>query len=286
MEWIEISFSLFTLVVNFILSESANGVTFSDFLLALKSDHWTFFFLFFYSLVEESLRLWQKRRARADNISAVVVFLDNEFKTWTDTDNESVASSEADTVIISNGEDYTPPMSMGDASSMNTLVRQLALPYHGKMSSSASGDSSSSNSCSAEQKQQQRPESDKLPSPGKLPQDVVTIGTTTHCPTKRKINEDKSTVPPTKQRKSRSVSPPTLSSEESHQSSMITVLSTESLYSLQLDENLAFDDSSASDVNGESGDSSPESDVGLSSGSGGINMEEHLNYIPVPQVAK
>ena len=49
-------------------------------------------------LVDEALILWQKRREEADNVSVIVAFFDDEFKTWTDDDNaESIASSEANT---------------------------------------------------------------------------------------------------------------------------------------------------------------------------------------------
>ncbi len=68
--------------------------------------------MFLNSLVEESLKIWNMKRAPADNLSAIVVFLDDEFQPYSDDDDdESIASSEADTIIMTNGEDDTPPIS-------------------------------------------------------------------------------------------------------------------------------------------------------------------------------
>lgn len=213
------------------------------------------------------MRLWQKRRARADNISAIVVFLDDEFKSSNhhdDDDNESVASSEADTDIVCNGEDDTPPMVMAE-NSINTLVRQLALPYGGNRSDSGCGSSSI----------------DEVSGMKSTKDELSTTSPHAHhrtdqCSSKRKIGDDcsNSSVPPSKQRKSGSCSPPSGTTEESHQCNVITVLSTESLYGLQLDESLEFVDES---------DDSEESNTSIS---GGKNMEEHLNYMPIPQVTK
>lgn len=233
-------------------------------------------------MVEESLQLWQRRRARADNISAIVVFLDDEFKTWADDDdNESVASSEADTIIASNGEDDTPPMSMGE-NSINTLVRQLALPYSGNHSESSESECSSSGSGVSSRKGS----SQKCTTTGSSHQqstavEALPLSTASNCSSKRKIKEESNTVPPTKQRKkTRGASPPDVTSEESHQCNVITVLSTESLYGLQLDENLAADFVDESD----------ESEIGSSDSSvampGSKNIEEHLNFMPVPQATK
>lgn len=62
--------------------------------------------------------MWQKRRSRADNISVIVAFLDDEFGA----SPEDNYASDADTDVVSASEDDTPPLINDNI----RLVRQLA----------------------------------------------------------------------------------------------------------------------------------------------------------------
>lgn len=203
------------------------------------------------------------KRSRADNVSAIVVFLDDEFSDVISDDSDSVTSL-ADTVIVTNEEeDDTPPMSACDGE-MNSLVRQLALPYSGSSSKSPGHTLDKRNI------EDTTPPSDEKNKSLEL------------CTSKRKIiAENESSVPPYKLRKVRPISPvsPVACSEESHQCNVITVLSTESLYGLQLDENL--DD--VDDNEPAAGDEDSSLDGIMSAGQ---NMDEHLKFMPVPQATK
>jgi len=79
-------------------------------------------------LVDKSLSIWRQKRASADNISVIVVFLDDEFRKEDD-DNESFTSSTADTIIIGNSEETEPISSQENITSVPfPLIGQLALP--------------------------------------------------------------------------------------------------------------------------------------------------------------
>ena len=203
-------------------------------------------------MVEDSLRIWQLNRHRADNISAIVVFLDDEFLPQPeedDEDTESVASSEADTIIITRDDD-TPPMSGSE--NLSSLVRQIALPFGGQSngtnctaaitnSSSSTSDISSLDDGEASRSLRNgSPAGDGVTSghnhKRKLPYDEASSPTSSpskHASKSKKAKHHNITtntvVTPS--------SPPLNSSEDSHQcTNVITVLSAESLSDLQLDE--------------------------------------------------
>jgi len=196
------------------------------------------------NLVEDSLSIWQQNRHRADNISAIVVFLDDEFlpESSDDEDTDSIASSEADTVIITRDDD-TPPMSGSE--NLSSLVRQIALPF----GVTKKGDSSSSStsgvfSSAGDDDKSSTSHNDvvgEVTSPGchqkrKLPFDETTSSSSestlpSKCKKVKHHNSTATTAP------IGSISPPLNSSEDSHQcTNVITVLSAESLSDLQLDE--------------------------------------------------
>ena len=202
-------------------------------------------------MVEDSLSIWQQNRHRADNISAIVVFLDDEFlpETSDDEDTDSIASSEADTVIISRDDD-TPPMSGSE--NLSSLVRQIALPFAGmkKGDSSCSSSSSSSSTSGVFSSAVDNDESSTSHNDivgevtchqkRKLPFDETTSSSTistlpSKCKKAKHHNNTATTTTTTAQ--IASTSPPLNASEDSHQcTNVITVLSAESLSDLQLDE--------------------------------------------------
>lgn len=104
-----------------------------SFCIFSQYEHVTYCYYTYYifSLTQEAIELWRVKRAQADNVSVIVVFFDEEFNNEMSDDCESVASYEADTVIISNGEDQNSPLMMPTDSRMSPFVRQLALPYGG-----------------------------------------------------------------------------------------------------------------------------------------------------------
>ena len=161
----------------------------------------------FSSLIKESLQLWQKKRSRADNVTAVVAFFDDEFKEFEEC---------ADTDICSGNEEDTPPMI--NANSNTSLVRQMA--FSTKFPS---------DTCELELNKTEVSEG--------VPLELVSQG-------KRK-NENAASPGYQKKLKTTLNSPVIL--EDSHQSNIITVLSTESLHELQLDEDLGFADDESDD---------------------------------------
>ena len=205
--------------------------------------------------MDESLNIWQRKRARADNISAIVVFLDDEFKTWSDDeDNESI-SSEADTVIMTNGEDDTPPMSSSE--NLSSLVRQIALPFSPSARPSSS-DTSGTSTCN---------EIENI-------EETETRGEESSSQ-KRKLRDSTNELA-SKAKKARTiVTPPQAIVEDSHQCNVITVLSAESLVDLQLDEDLGFvDEDSDCNIKG-------------SNVKRARSLEEGpLKFSPIPQAAK
>lgn len=82
-------------------------------------------------LVQKTLGLWQTRRTRADNITAIVVFLDSEFSVLehesdSSEDNEQHATTD---VLDMDDEEYTPTLSSATLKvneSNPSLVRKLA----------------------------------------------------------------------------------------------------------------------------------------------------------------
>lgn len=206
------------------------------------------------SLVDESLSIWQRKRARADNISVIVVFLDDEFKTWSeDDDNESVASSEADTVIMTNGEDDTPPMSSSE--NLSSLVRQIALPF------SPSVRATSPDVLGSSSRDENR-------------NNDVTDTREEEKFQKRKLRDGDSELA-SKAKKARiEIGAPLSIVEDSHQCNMITVLSAESLVDLQLDEDLGFVDEESDCSNKSSNNKRTRC------------LEKPIKFSPVPQAAK
>ncbi|XP_066922712.1 protein phosphatase 1D-like [Clytia hemisphaerica] len=207
-------------------------------------------------LVDESLSIWQRKRARADNISAIVVFLDDEFlpKVEEDNDSVSIASSEADTVIIAHGDDDTPPMMSNCSANLNSLVRQIALP-------------------SFSNKEEENKKKSKVVSPStssglsSCGEDSEGKEEDVNQHNKRKLLHSEESSSQCKRARTSCMSPSPLNneSEDSHQcNSMITVLSAESLVHLQLDQDLGFVDEETN------------------SSSQNINK----NFQPVPQAAK
>ena len=153
-------------------------------------------------MVTQSLYLWEKRRSRADNISAVVAFFDDEFENTTFIEEEEVA----DTDICSSNEEDTPPMINVDSDA--SLVRQLAF----EKVNSAAGRS-----------------------------DGLSLGLLSQG--KRK-NEDTVFNDDGRKVKNARVN----STEDINECSIVTVLSSESLYGLQLDEDLGFADDESDDA--------------------------------------
>ena len=194
-------------------------------------------------MVEDSLRIWQQNRHRADNISAIVVFLDDEFlpQSSDDEDTESIASSEADTVIITRDDD-TPPMSGSE--NLSSLVRQI-LPFGGNKTDGSNCSSSTTgvSSSAGDEEGSSTPRNNvgQVTPSGchqkrKHPlDDTTSLSASSNLPSKcKKAKHHNSTTTTTT---IASASPPLNSSEDSHQcTNVITVLSAESLSDLQLDE--------------------------------------------------
>lgn len=172
-------------------------------------------------LVNKSLSLWQRKRSRADNISAVVAFFDSELEACAP---GPTTEEEADTDALVSDNDDTPPMSKENSSS--SLVRQLA--FHNPADFNKPPVSL-------------KPVIDEKPEKNfNTTEDSTTSITDVNNQGKRKIGD--STNEESNQKKLRTASPVASVSEDSHQCNVITVLSPESLYELQLDEDLGFAD--------------------------------------------
>jgi len=185
-------------------------------------------------LIKTSLSLWQKKRSRADNISAIVVFFDQEYcendveSELHDATEEEIDSC-AETDIISGNEDDTPPMVKSITN--GPLVRQPAFHNEKELAEKLKFDVNVT------------PNSDQ----------IEAFKNENCCLSKRKNTEFLSLNNQKKLKTSSPViNPPivldasplnsTTSTEDSHQCKVITVLSTETLYDLQLDEDLGFAD--------------------------------------------
>ena len=183
----------------------------------------------FYSLIKSSLSLWQKKRARADNISSIVVFFDNEFvesnKGVGCVSDETLKEANCtDTDQASDAED-TPPLDKSFGRTMPSLKRQLPLSFNKEVPRKLS-DKSNIGSHQLRQTKQ-RGENSK-----------ILTETVQH---KRKSVE-LNTVNCSKKKFRTSPSKPLLNSEDSHQCKVITALSSESLNGLQMDPDLGFAD--------------------------------------------
>ncbi|XP_057295372.1 protein phosphatase 1D-like [Hydractinia symbiolongicarpus] len=186
-----------------------------------------------HTLINETINLWHKKRSRADNISAIVAFLDDEFDACCEPSTTLINEDEADTDVISDVDDDTPPMSK--SSSTFSLVRQIAFQGAHTISPKVSLDDvseklkTSSNEIAASSDQD------------------IEISSTPDASGKRKIDAQDNRSE--KKVRTTLAGTPSAITEDSHQCHIITVLSSESLCDLQLDEDLGLADDESDDYN-------------------------------------
>ena len=247
------------------------------------------------------MHIWQRNRHRADNISAIVVFLDDEFLPEEDADNEddedtvSIASSEADTVIMSGQENDTPPMSGSEH--LSSLVRQIGLPFNNqsersrKLSASKSSNETSAQGLEGKTSQSHHKRKldcgdDNQSSSAYSSASTSSTSSSGSSKSKKAKHSNTESTPSNGLVESTTSpsSPPLNASEDSHQcNSVITVLSAESLCDLQLDaEDLGFVESTTSGLSS----SSSRVDSPTRSLNHHHHSHQRLTFEPVPQVAK
>ena len=185
--------------------------------------------LFFYSLIKSSLSLWQKKRARADNISSIVVFFDNEFvesnKGVGCVSDETLKEANCtDTDLASDTED-TPPLDKSFGKAMPSLKRQLPLSFN-KEGPRKLSDKSNIGSQQLRQTKQRGENSKTLTETVQHKRKSVELNTLNCSKKKFRTSPNKSL----------------LKTEDSHQCKVITALSSESLNGLQMDPDLGFAD--------------------------------------------
>lgn len=172
-------------------------------------------------LLNESLEMWQKRRSRADNISVIVAFFDDEFGANVDSERIDVSDveervSDADTDVVDTDEcpDETPQES-NDTCDVK-MCRQIAF----------------------------RDESNpiKLPPVSPPHETIQTNDVNEVCSLGKRKNDDTTCSSHQKKVKTSSMQ------QDGHVCNVVTDISSESLCDLQLDDELGFADDESDEI--------------------------------------